>query len=367
MTEGGNRTRIAFLLGAGASVDAGYPTAVGLTNKLDDWVSENRIELLHALRFVTGALQFGRSCRGESLSADTNIEDILSACSFLTTRSRSFAYPFVGAWHERLAALERVFSESSTGANPFDALSTVAKQRLRDWLWIESSDVARVKYLWSFQDFLNDGFALDIFTLNYDATVEVALETSRGQINGDWTTGFGDRGWDPLLLEIDRPVRLFKLHGSLDWVRDERLGLCSLRWPPAIDSEEIPESVDSLLIFGTDAKLQAVDPFLTLLYRFRQSVFESAAVVIIGYSFGDQHVNDILWEAMQREATKRCIVVNSSPILDRLSVDPRLGRLADVENRFRQVQATAREAFEKNLALAELKRVLAEQASEEPF
>ncbi|MFL6246369.1 MAG: SIR2 family protein [Thermoanaerobaculia bacterium] len=276
-------------------------------------------------------------------------------------------YPFVGAWHEQLAALERAFPSNDSARNPFEELAVVCKQQLRTWLSIELEDAARVKYLWGLKDFSNAGYALDVFSLNYDPAVEVSLHTNRGPVNVEWTAGFDESGWNPTLLNKELPVRLFKLHGLLDWVRDEKIGLCSLQWPPAMDSEEIPESADSLLIFGTDAKLQAVEPFLTLLYWFQQCLFDTVALIVIGYSFGDRHVNDVIWEALQRDAKKRCIVVNGSGIPPMLSAEPKLARLAEVENRFRAVEATAKDAFESNSALAALKQVLNEQASEEPF
>jgi hypothetical protein len=361
------RGRMAMLLGAGASVDAGMPSAAGLTKRLDDWLTTERRELLPALRFVNGAVQFGKSCRGEAVSASTNIEEILAACSFLGSRSGSSVYPFVGAWHEQLATLERAFMTAGGVGSPFDELAVVCKQQLRAWLAIEVDEASRVKYLWSLHGFVGAGFDLDVFTLNYDSTVELALQTSRGEVNTAWTTGFDESGWNPNLLERDFALRIFKLHGSLDWIRDEKLGLCSLRWPAATNSEEIPESAESLLIFGTDTKLQAVDPFLTLLYGFQRSLFMSAALIIVGYSFGDKHVNDIIWEAMQRDAQKRCIVVNPAGIEQLFAGDTKLSRLVDVENRFREIKTTAKDALERDLALAELKSVLQEQASEEPF
>jgi hypothetical protein len=358
-------SRVAFLFGAGASVDAGLPTAAGLSVKLDDWLDRERRDLLPALRFVTGALQFGRSCRGERISDVTNIEDILSVCAFLASRDSSFVYPFVGAWHEQLGSIQRGFATTGRAGNPFEELGAVCRQQLRIWLEIDTPE--RVKYLWSLQAFINAGFGVDIFTLNYDLAVELALNGIRGEVNGNWTVGFDATGWKPELLTRDFSARLFKLHGSLDWVRDEKLGLCSLQWPAATESEEIPETTEPLLIFGTDAKLQAVDPFLTLLFWFQQRLFESSALIVIGYSFNDRHVNDVIWEAMQRDAKKRCIVVNSDAIASLLSADPKLARLASVERRFREIKTTAKVALEQDLALRALTDAAGEQASEEPF
>lgn len=65
---------------------------------------------------------------------------------------------------------------------------------------------------------------LDICTLNHDVLVERFLTDHASATQIDVTNGFGQaaghstvRRFDPRLLENDTKVRVFKLHGSIDW------------------------------------------------------------------------------------------------------------------------------------------------------
>ena len=359
---------IVFLLGAGAVYDAGLPTAVGLTNCVEKALADEYPTLLPVLRFVSGAVQFGKACQGEPPNDRINIEELLTACSFLATRERSEVYPFVGAWHEQISRLQPLPKgiQSHRSDSSFGFLAGYCRQGLHDWLAIEDS--AMLQYLQGFRDFIDAGYRLRIFTLNYDECIERALTDALGDVNSSWTTGFGQAGWNPSLLDSDKRVAyVYKLHGSLDWVRDPKLGICSVRWPPARDSEELPEDFDAFLVFGTDVKLQAVDPFLTLLFRFQQLLNHNDVIVVVGYSFGDHHVNAMILEALQRDPQMRCVVVNTHGLEELLPDDSDFARLVAVEQRFVLVKGTAKDAFESTELLGAVQRAQETREEELPF
>ncbi len=355
-----------FLLGAGSTFDAGMPTATGLTEIIEKRFETNFPDLLPVLRFITGAIQFGRACKNLPLTKTINIEELLMSCSFLAKREQHFVYPFVGAWHEQIAHLQNA-SKSLYGSIPSDSFTFIfdyCKSNLKDWLAIQ--DQSRLKYLWSFRDFVNKGYKLRLFTLNYDQCLEHALSEVIGEINKEWTNGFNISGWSPHLLSNESyKAYLYKLHGSLDWVDDERLGICSCCWPLAKDIEELPETFEPLVIFGRDEKLQAVDPFLTLLYHFRQVLNSCKILIIIGYGFGDVHINSLIREALQRDPEKRCIIVNRNP-LDRILPSDFKHFLA-VEQRFRSIIESARNALEQNKILVAVEEDIKIQKTSEPF
>jgi hypothetical protein len=67
---------------------------------------------------------------------------------------------------------------------------------------------------------------------------------------------------------------------------------------------------DAALIFGTTYKLQYVDPFLFLVYQLRRLSLDARLLVVIGYGFGDEHINGILAQALRTDTEKRIIAVN---------------------------------------------------------
>lgn len=361
-------TEIAFLLGAGAVKDAGLPTAVELTSKVEAVVESEYRSLLPAFRFLVGAIQFGRGCRGERPTAPVNIEEFISACVLVTTRDVQTVYPFVSAWHERIGTLcqlpQDIRTERACGS--FEFLAKLCRERLSTWLSVDDS--AKVKYLRSFSDFTRSKFKLRVFTLNYDDCIERALSDAVGKINEQWTTGFDENGWNPNLLVSDAyDVYLYKLHGSLDWVADAKLGVCSIRWPAAEDTEGVSADEEALLIFGTNSKMRPVDPFLSLLFHFQQALNRSTLLVIVGYSFGDEHVNEMIFDSLQRDVKMRCIVASPRTLQDLIPSNSNLARFVDLEKRFVPLRMGAREAFDSNALLRTTTRVLEELTEEEPF
>lgn len=238
---------ILLLLGAGASKDAGLPLSVEITDRIVEDIERTYPPLLPLLLFVHGGICFGRGCSNKRPDEKINIEEFLIACQDLATRSSSSLYPFVASWHERLTEVGRLPDEigDPNVTNAFEFVARHCKKRLREWLTL--NNITMAKYFRNLKDFITSGFRLHVFSLNYDECVELALEHELGEINGKWTTGFANKGWKPDLLENKRKrfdALLYKLHGSLDWVEDEELGVCSLKWPMAERAEEIPDTYD---------------------------------------------------------------------------------------------------------------------------
>lgn len=97
-----------FLLGAGASIEAGVPGAFKMTSSLLEafetgsyFARHNRI-----LRFVVGGLLFQRGVIGENPFEGINVEELFNAVQLLAERGTSEIGPFVGSWHPLLNELE---------------------------------------------------------------------------------------------------------------------------------------------------------------------------------------------------------------------------------------------------------------------
>jgi len=103
------------------------------------------------------------------------------------------------------------------------------------------------------------------------------------------------------------------MHGSIDWKRDISQGSI------VRNVEKIPDDPD--LIFGTDYKMQYIDPYLFYAYELRKYTLESKIILTIGYSFRDEHINGILIQALRNNRERKVIVIspNAENILDRFS------------------------------------------------
>lgn len=305
---------VSVLLGAGASMDAGLPDSNQLAGKLKHELLSSTYEerpasiadynnnelYLRLCRFIEGGLRFQRGWLGYDPGGSINIEDITGAAIDLRRRAQASASSFAVGWHPTLLDLE------AQNPNLLQDFSDYILSRIPSWLSTESTQ--SVEYLSNLRELVNSERVLDVFSLNYDLCVEEALNL-RGV--GQWTNGFDDKGWNPALFDDLRAgVRLFKLHGSLDWIYDPQFGVCSRRYPVHYAADELDFTADPLLIFGTTEKLSGRQPFITLAYHFSEALSRSKVIVAIGYSFGDPYINKMIEQAFTLDQEMELIVVS---------------------------------------------------------
>jgi hypothetical protein len=78
---------------------------------------------------------------------------------------------------------------------------------------------------------------------------------------------------------------------------------------------ERPGIVGPLMVFGgASGKLRPDGPFLQLRHEFERELLGTNVFVVVGYAFGDGHLNAIIrrWVSTRRKA--KMIVVNPAPI-----------------------------------------------------
>ncbi|GAB2969626.1 SIR2 family protein [Frigoribacterium salinisoli] len=148
--------------------------------------------------------------------------------------------------------------------------------------------------------------ALQIFTVNYDHLVGTGLEslsvgyfdgfvgTLRARFRSDLVEPSVAAGKDLLPSEV---VRLWKLHGSVHWT-----------WGTAEQREVVrlgsatPEGLPAA-IYPSDTKYDESRrvPFVVLQDRLTHALHHPESLVLItGYAFGGQHLNEVLFESARR-------------------------------------------------------------------
>ncbi|MFZ2283547.1 MAG: SIR2 family protein [Lutibacter sp.] len=143
-----------------------------------------------------------------------------------------------------------------------------------------------------------------IFTTNYDLLVEQALEETAcpyfdGFIGGK--NAFFDLGTveDEKLLH-SRWCRLWKIHGSINWKinKDKRV----------VRSDKV-EKNERYLIYPSHLKYDQSRkmPYLAMLDRLKDFLLSKSPILFIsGYSFSDDHINDVMVQALQSNPTGMC-------------------------------------------------------------
>ena len=148
-----------------------------------------------------------------------------------------------------------------------------------------------------------------VFTTNYDHFSELAMD----RLGIPYANGFSgvvERRFNPAIFRyalaeqldvasrkwtaVDAFVYLCKLHGSVTWTEDDH-GLFPIRevWPP--------ETTNQMLIYPTPAKQNSSlgSPYADLFREFQSRIVREQSVLITaGYAFGDEHLNNIIYQAL---------------------------------------------------------------------
>lgn len=278
---------------------------------------------------------------------DPNIEELALLIRRVRNREHFLPYPITGNWADKLVQLEASYStESENNGNLFDSLEVILKKLLKEE-WLASPGGDNFDYLRPLMEFLkaysDEQFRFDIFSLNYDTVIEQFFEAEgeipwRGFSNGQWLNVDPDDKNDP-----NSRIHLFKLHGSIDWVRLTDMDTWEL---PKLDharkpdekhdlSENIEEKHNPYIIFGQGTKSFSVEPFFSIIHHFNRSLKSSNKryFFVIGYSFFDPYINNLLFNAVR--GFKKLIIVNPSFASDTLfSLDNKTGWPESDENDF---------------------------------
>ena len=168
---------------------------------------------------------------------------------------------------------------------------------------------------------------LNIFTTNNDLFNETALDS----LNIHYIDGFGggiNKFFNPALFNytfskrmdtsiekfepVENIVNLYKIHGSINWVEDNSKTNTFFK----IREISYPEKLEpgkNILIYPTPTKQNKSlgSPYVELFREFQKKLLEPHSVLfIIGYSFSDEHVNNIIYQALATNSTINVVIIN---------------------------------------------------------
>lgn len=142
---------------------------------------------------------------------------------------------------------------------------------------------------------------VSVFTTNYDLLMEQAFEDLQSPYF-DGFVGTREPFFDTVAIEEEalpaRWPRLWKLHGSLNWrLRGKKV----VRVPDGAGREG-----DVLLVHPSDRKYDDSRrmPYLVMIDRLKEFVRRPGAfLATAGYSFGDQHLNEVMFQGLRSNPT----------------------------------------------------------------
>jgi hypothetical protein len=308
------------LLGGGASVEAGVPSAVPMARSIVGKLSDHE-RVARAINVAIGGLRLAKSHAGQPY-AEIDVEELFECLRILGNRGAQPLSPFVGSWihavndaerpdigllvnhvAEQTRALAAAYARPPTrgridpppsaealnsalyllmsaGADRPSAFQSAADRVLAALIracWID--DPSNVAYLAALLPRQPED-RVWVASLNYDNSVELAASTAGVTLE----LGIQPDGSVSLPRDgVPGAVCLAKLHGSVDWSYDQ----------DRVKRNDAPMAA-AALIFGASNKLRIEGPYLDLLLAFRARLQVTEQLFVCGYSFRDQHVNHLL-------------------------------------------------------------------------
>lgn len=275
---------VCVLLGAGASCACGLPDLPQLETRVLAHLEETERELLR------------RQLQGRDL------EEALS-------RIRRIAVLLSGGQE-----LDGLTAEDAV------RLDLSVCQAVVSSLDVADADLAPMYYLAAWAGRADYRLPVELFTVNYDLLLERALD----QLKVPYFDGFVGNlraRFHPELVDSNSPhpreqmppsfVRLWKLHGSTNWAWEAGREVVRVGSP-------VPDGT-AAAIYPSDRKYEESRrvPFLVLQDHLARTLHQPETLVLItGYSFRDDHLNEVVFNAAARRPRSEFVIFCYSGLPD---------------------------------------------------
>lgn len=291
------KRRLGFFLGAGCPLGIydkdeiksvkHIPDVAGLTSAIEGKLAAEK-ELLACWQKLTTA------CRSEKCKVP-NVEHVLT--QLRTICALKGASTVDGMTVENLRKLDSRICE---------IIVELVNKALPDY-----TNAYQRFALWVRQ--LERTYPLEVFTPNYDLLIEEAFEKCRVPYF-DGFVGAREPFFDLAAMEQDkvpeRWARLWKLHGSVNWIKqgDDSVFRC---YPPKPGQQ--------VMIYPSHLKYEQSRrmPYLAMCDRLKAFFRETNPVIVLcGYSFADEHLNELLIDGLRGNKSAHCFALLYSKLED---------------------------------------------------
>ena len=342
--EGVIVNRPLILLGAGASVEAGVPTAGQMTDVIVTEIENNQRAgmdgSVKALHYVIGQIIGYATAHGGRHNDPVDVEELFTAVQLLADRYNLEVAPFVEAWKPEVGYFDGPNLPGTFAANFLDAIANsnehqfemlfklgvevgtsatkgVVYRKLLDHMLAALRKIVRieeplvVEYLNPIVRLAQQLGRLTVATLNYDRSIEIVSESAGTCIS----TGIDvlSKGEEPNPPKSG--IYLLKIHGSADWWLQERMDGAlpgGVLKQTVVGVSNGPENISQMpgIIFGQREKLRAQGPFLKLFAELDREMTDADELIIVGYSFRDNHINELIRRWINSDRNRHITVID---------------------------------------------------------
>jgi DNA-binding ferritin-like protein (Dps family) len=296
-----NKQEIIFFLGAGASVDAGIPDTYKFVTQFRNYVEETAQELSKSLSEILSILEDYNESHGGAKPKDVDVEQLLVTLERLKGKDDEILLGFYE---------NKVFT-NRFDSNDVTRIEKLLQDFIRKTVVVEKEE--KLRYLQELAKFVPP--TLEIFSVNYDTCVEQLCYLR----NLKYTDGF-DIYWKPQNLGPgDWDIKLFKLHGSVIWFESQTKEYLKIPIRTFVGEEETGlklitgEDLKPLLVYPMQ-KWQYIEPLTELQLMFKKRLMDKSTriLVVVGYSFRDDYIIRMLWDAARINNDLRIVLLSPS-------------------------------------------------------
>lgn len=288
--------RLGFFLGAGTSMALGIPGIISLTQKVREALNNKYRKNLE--RIETDL---------KTENHDTpNIEDILNQIRLIRQITRESS----DKNYEGINGAEAKYLDSAICFKIYEILSEKENEIVSN----ENNVLKITEKFFAWFNLLGIDYEKEIFTTNYDLIFEKALENLQlpyfDGFVGAYKPFFLPESLESKDLKENPPLswfRLWKMHGSLGWFWERSKGMAVNKvirlGVQAKKEKEGGEEPTELVIYPSREKYESSrkQPFISYIDRFKRFLSVGEGILMIsGYSFGDDHINEIIFNGLRQ-------------------------------------------------------------------
>jgi len=277
---------IGFFFGAGTSCALNIPNVEQLTAGIEAKLTGDDLTNFNLVK---------ADLKTVFTSREVNIEDILNQIRRIRELTNETDKEYLGV--------------SGTNAKKLDKeICTIIYNIIVDKEKV--ADIEKTKKFFAWLSLLNRDFSKEIFTTNYDLIIEKSLEASQipyfDGFVGSYEPFFWQDSIDQFVSKNDLTqswIRLWKIHGSLSWFWKENPITKMQQIIRIGKTENIKDEENELVIYPSKEKYDSSkkQPFIAYFDRLKNYLLSGELLfVFTGYSFSDQHINEIIFNCLRQ-------------------------------------------------------------------
>jgi hypothetical protein len=277
---------IGFFFGAGTSCALGIPNVEQLTIGIEAKLSGENLANFKLIRTDLSTIITTRN---------VNIEDILNQIRRIRELTGETAKTYEGVSGEKAKVLDREICTII-----YDLIAEKEKP----------ANIDNTKKFFAWLSLLNRDFSKEVFTTNYDLIIEKSLEASHipyfDGFVGSYEPFFWQESIDQFVAKNDLTqnwIRLWKIHGSLSWFWKQDPKTNAQKIIRVGKIENVVDDDNELVIYPSKEKYDSSkkQPFIAYFDRLKNYLLSGELLfVFTGYSFSDQHINEIIFNCLRQ-------------------------------------------------------------------